>query len=902
VHWVNGQEGVIVGERLIIRTSDGGVTWQEVLQKFDVRLQDVVFLDESKGVAVGEKGTILFTSDKGISWEKRPSGSTSNLLSVGKFSSTELIAAGRNGEILLSSDGGQTWQKSLSGTASSLNEVTVVNSNLAFIAGDEGKILKSTDNGKTWVSVSLTRTNDLFGIAFSNDLNGFVVGENGLIERTANGGTTWTALNSTTTNTLRKVRISPLDVRIAVAVGDLATIVRTVNTGTSFSRINLGATANRRLLDLAFKANSNEIFAIGQEGYLLFSTNAGTGWTQRLAGIRNRFSSVDFKNQTTGFIAGENGAVFVTTNSATTLFGRPLPEAIPVLSIDFWNTSFGYSSSPGGKIYRTGNSGSTWVPLLDPSARAIAGFYLFAPSVLYAAGTGGYITRSFDSGVTWDQGVVSNTTANLKDVTFFDFVFGFAIGDNGQISWSSGGNVWQNLTKLTNENLNALAKLDTAKALIVGNKGVILKSEDKARTWRKIESGTTKNLTSIDFFDQNVGFIAGEEGLALVSLDGGETWTSSPTGTIRNFTAVSAGTDTRAYFVGEDGSILSYTCVPPTGSLGAIQGDFKACLSSAVYSINDAPQPGSQIVWRVDGGEIVTGQGTNTIEVNWTNVGRNAVLVSRTNFCGSGETSALEVSVSQIPPINQQFTGEGSVCREKTYTYSLPSLEETTYTWSVTGGEITQGQGTRQVQIKWNLAGSQQIAVILENRCGKSDPIRKSIMVASPPEQPSVIRGEIQTGLGQQTYEIERLPGLDYRWAIPESSGKILSGQGTGRIVVLWEKEGDFDLSVEAQNQCDFGPKRVLAVNVNIITSLEPAEDPTLKIYPNPSQGNLNITSSDLDTWSSLTVFNSVGQVIQTWNISPGQTDISLSGLPRGLLLLQLQGKNGLVSRKVLVR
>jgi photosystem II stability/assembly factor-like uncharacterized protein len=902
IHWINGQDGVIVGERLIIRTTDGGITWQEVLQKFDSRLKDVVFLDGTKGVAVGEKGTILITMDKGISWEKRPSGSTADLFSVSKFSATELIAVGQNGEILLSSDAGMTWQKSTAGTASNLNDVTVVNPNLALVAADEGKILKSTDKGKTWTTLSINKTNDLFGIAFSSELNGFVVGENGLIERTANGGSTWTALNSATTTTLRKVQISPLDVRIAIAVGDVATIVRTTNTGTTFAKINLGATATRRILDIGFKPNSNETFTAGQDGYLLFSGNAGAGWTQRLAGIRNRFSSVDFKNQTTGFIAGENGAVFVTTNSATALISRPIPESIPILSIDFWNTGFGYSSSPGGKNYRTGNSGSNWAQVFDPSTKAISGFYLFAPSVLYAAGSGGYITRSFDSGGTWDQGVISNTTANLKDVTFFDFVFGFAIGDNGQISWSAGGNEWQNLPKLTTENLNALAKLDTTKALIVGNGGVILKTEDKARTWRKIESGTTKNLTSIDFFDQKVGFIAGEGGLALVSLDGGETWTNSPTGTIRDFTSVSAGTDTRAYFVGEDGSILSYSCIPPTGSLGAIQGDFRACLSSAVYSINESPQAGSEIVWRVDGGQIVSGQGTNSIEVNWTNVGRNAVLVSRSNFCGSGETSALEVSVSQIPPSNLTITGEGSVCREKTHPYSLPNLEETTYTWLVIGGEVTQGQGTRQVQIKWNLSGDQRISVTLENRCGKSEPILKSVVVSSPPAQPSTIRGEIQTGLGEQIYEIERLPGLDYRWAIPELSGKIISGQGTGRIVVSWEKEGDFELSVEAQNQCDFGPKRILAVNVNIITALEPDQDPSLKLYPNPSLGALTVTSASLDTWSSLSVINSVGQLILSQDIRTGQKELTLSGLPRGLLLIQLQGKNGLITRKILVR
>ncbi len=476
------------------------------------------------------------------------------------------------------------------------------------------------------------------------------------------------------------------------------------------------------------------------------------------------------------------------------------------------------------------------------------------PSVLYAAGPQGFITRSFDSGGTWDQTVISNTTANLKDVTFFDFVFGFAIGENGQISWSAGGNEWQNLPKITTENLNAQAKLDTTKALVVGDGGVILKTEDKARTWRKIESGTTKKLNSIDFFNENVGFIAGEEGLALVTLDGGETWLNSPTGTVRNLSAVSAGTDTKAYFVGEDGSILAYDCIPPVGSLSQILGETQSCLKATTYSITDLPQPGSELLWRVDGGIIISGQGTNQIEVEWIGTGRNAVLVSRRNFCGSGQTSSLEVSVSAAPATNLSIQGNAAVCKENTFTYSLPTAEGTTYTWSVTGGEISQGQGTHEVQIKWLQSGNQTISVVQENQCGIANPILQGIVVNSSPDQPSPISGEAQTGLGEQTYEIEVIPGLDYRWSLSEEAGKIISGQGTGKVVVLWEKEGDFELAVEAQNECNFGPKQILPVNVNIITALEPQADTHVKIYPNPSQGNLTISYSELDQWSGLVV------------------------------------------------
>ncbi len=901
IHWISQSQGVAVGENLIIRTSDGGLLWEEVLQKFETRFYDVAFLEDGNGIAVGEKGAIFTSSDFGKSWINRESGTQSSLLSITKTIGTQFIAVGQNGEILHTFDSGASWSRISSGTTLNLNDIFLVNENTIFVAADNGRLLKSFDSGATWVSMIIAPNSDLFGITFSTEMIGYAVGESGIFLKTLDGGETWVELTPNTTRTLRKVAVSPVDIRVVVAVGDTATVVRTGNSGSTFSKPNLGATNVRKVNNLAFKPNLAQASSVGQNGYLLNSTNSGASWSQKFAGIRNNFTSVDFKNLNTGFISGENGGFFVTSNGATTLVSRPIPEPLLIKTIDFWNTATGYASSAEGKIYRTANSGNAWAPVFLPINRTLSGFYLFSPSVLYAAGNDGYITRSFNSGVTWDQTIVSKTTEHLKDLTFFDSVTGFAIGENGQISWSAGGNDWESIPKVTTQNLNALAKLDTTRALIVGNEGIILKTEDKARTWRVIESGTSKNLNSIDFFRENVGFIAGDDGLALITVDGGETWLQSPTGTLRNFSAVSAGTESKAYFVGEDGTIITYNCIPPVGSLGDISGNAQSCIANEFYTISEVPLDGSQIIWRVDGGEIISGQGTNQIEVRWTIPGRNAVLVSRSNFCGSGETSALEVAVGSKPPTNILISGDGIGCVASSYSFTLPNFEGTTYTWTVTGGEIILGQGTHQVEIKWEQSGDQLISVTQENRCGPTEPILKVVRITAAPDQPSEISGEAQTALGDQYYEIDEVAGLDYRWSVSDG-GKIISGQGSSRILINWEREGDFELGVDAQNECGFGLKQTLAVNVNVITALEPNINYDLKIYPNPSFGNLTIRSENLDTWSVLSVLNPVGQLIESQSINEGQTEISLNGLPRGLLLIQLQGKNGAVTQKVLVQ
>jgi photosystem II stability/assembly factor-like uncharacterized protein len=900
--WLDAQHGIVVGENLIARTSDGGVTWEEVLQKFEIRFYDVLYQEGGAAVAVGESGTIYVTSDGGKSWQKKESSTQSSLRRLAKLGPTTLFAAGEDGALITSQDSGETWQDVNSGTSLQLNDITFANDSIGFIAADGGTILKSVDKGTSWMASTLTQSNALYGIAFSNELIGYAVGENGIFLKTIDGGTTWATLKSPTTNTLRRVAINPLDIRSVTAVGDLATVVRTANSGTSFSRPNLGSGNTRNLRGIVFNPENNLAATVGQDGYLTTSANGGANWQQKLGGIRNNFTSIDFKNLNSGFVAGENGAFYQTSNGATTLTYRPIPESILIPSINFWNTATGYTGAAEGKIYRTTNGGRNWAPVFTPENRDVSGFYLFSTGILYIAGSQGYIASSFNSGDLWSEPKVTNTTENLKDLMFFDYQIGFAIGEKGHITWSNGGSVWEPQTKLTDEDLNDLVKVDSTRAVVVGNGGIILKTEDKARTWTIVESGTSKNLHSVDFFGLEYGFIAGEEGLALVTSDGGDTWKPINMATMRDLNAVSAGSDQKAYFAGEDGTILTYLCTPPVGGLGDITGDSELCLSSTTYSVPGLPESNSDIVWRVDGGEILSGQGTVEVEVKWTKSGRNAIMVSRSNLCGTGETSALEVNVGFLPPSNVSISGDGVVCQGPPFTYSLPKTEDVTYTWSVSGGTIDKGQGTHEVEITWNENGTKELSVILGNRCGRTQSFLKTVAVNSTAAAPVEISGEARTGLGEQIYSVETLEGLNYRWSISDGGGKVISGQGTGSIVVLWEKEGDFEISVEAQNECGYSPEISLAVNVNIITAIEPSIDPELKIYPNPSQGSLTISSEALDSWTSIEVVTSMGQAIMQLPIYSGQHEAYLQGLPNGLLLLRIQGKDGGVFRKILVQ
>lgn len=901
IFWIDSQTGIAGGENLLIETKDGGQTWSEIPFKFEGNILAIHINSDSEGFAVGKNGLILKTSDGGESWKSEKITFSDNWNEVLFNGDNTWLLIGESGLVLRSRDFGGKWEDISPSPKKEIYGGEFINTDSLFLVGSQGLILRSWDQGDQYENQISGTTNNLFGVAFSSREVGYAVGENGIILKTQDFGETWTSLNSGLTKNLKEVAISTLDARIFTVVGEDAAALRSTNEGATFSIANLGAGNNRNLADLAYLPNSNVVWAVGETGYVISSTNAGASYTQRQAGQDIDFLEVDFKTDRYGLIGGEEGKLFVTSNFAQSLVSRPIPESSTIRGLSFWNGSFGYVSTESSKIYRTTNAGSTWLDVTPPESNVINGFYLFAPSVFYVAGNDGFVASSFNSGDSWNDLPTTDTEKDFKAVMFFDFVYGIAIGDGGEISFSTGGIQWSSMNSPTTENLNGLAKLDEFTAIVVGNKGTILKTEDKATSWRVIETEISEDLLSVDFFDNQYGFISGKNGLTLATKDGGETWQQIETGTSRDLHGISAGTPLIAYAVGDDGTIIRYNCTPPEGTLSEIQGPSETCLQSQTYQIEDSPIPGSTIVWRVDGGEIISGQGTSQIEVQWIDPGRKGVFVSRQNFCGTGETSYIEVIVSDLPPQTLQIEGQGATCINQTETYSLPYLEGVSYNWSAEGGEIISGQGTSSVEIRWNSAGFTEVIAIPQNSCGTNPPIKLPVQISALPEQPSEISGESIVPPGEFTYQIQVEAGLNYQWTI-DGGGRILAGQGTESIRVLWEEEGEFVLSVAAQNACDFGPARTMPIQVSLITGLEPSPDlEGLKIYPNPSSGTLYIKAEFLDRWYQAELISSQGQALIQHEIPQGLKSLEFTDLKPGMYFIRLLGSQNTFVRKIVV-
>jgi photosystem II stability/assembly factor-like uncharacterized protein len=898
--WVNEEVGYISGNQIILKSIDGGLSWIEQEAPEKVRMLSVDFFNETLGLMVGENGKIFRTTNGGAAWQVLNIGSNIKLNKVKFLNQTRVYIVGDNGEVFRSTNSGQTWTKQSVGTAADLKSLYFFNSDTGYVTTSNGEIIRTFNGGNNWAITGTGQTNGLNDAYFVTSKIGYAVGQRGTILKTLDAGETWAVITSGTERDLFAVSFNRSNPNLGVVTGQNATLLRTLNAGTTFDAINVNNQQN--YVDVGFRANANVVFAVGTNGFLLSSNNSGGSWGLRLSGREIDFQATQFTTESRGYIIGENGSIFITTNGGNSLTDRSRPLSNTFNGLFFTTNTFGFVCGDGGIILRTSNSGTNWSSLNPGTNENINGLYFFNNNLGFAVGDKGFLSKTENGGVNWETISIGNNSFNFNNIAFFDQESGIIIGSTGFVAILESGE-WKKISLPTTETLNSISLLDESSAVIVGQAGTIFKTENKGTSWAKLNVPYTQNFNAVTFLDEEVGFIAGEKGLMLQTKDGGDSWERLITATFQDFTGISFGTLSNGYAVGENGTLFSYDCqVPEQPTL--IFGENNVCLSQQVYTVQEPIGLEVEFEWRVDGGRIIEGQGTSRVVVEWDIPGRNAVLVRGKNFCGNSGTTGLEVVVSTTPQIIGEIEGEGAVCVNDVEDYAVPEIPGTIFIWEASGGEILTGQGESLIRVRWTGSGQPSLKVTPNNPCGQGQPFTKEISVQLPPQKPSEISGPVMVGFTQETYEVNLVPEVNYQWNISGQGGRILEGQGSNKIKVIWEKEGDFTLTVTPMNGCNEGESSKASVNVNIITSIgeENFQEEKIKVYPNPSSGDFRVSIQGISTVQQIRIVNALGQTLNQVIPEFGIAEYQFRNLPLGFYNIIIQTREKEYIKKVLVR
>ncbi|MEJ2593686.1 MAG: T9SS type A sorting domain-containing protein [bacterium] len=139
------------------------------------------------------------------------------------------------------------------------------------------------------------------------------------------------------------------------------------------------------------------------------------------------------------------------------------------------------------------------------------------------------------------------------------------------------------------------------------------------------------------------------------------------------------------------------------------------------YESEGAPDADSY-VWVLDpenAGEITMDGLTVTVAWNTGYSGTALVSLYGLNDCGEGNASmALEVTVDAVP--EPEIEGNDQVCNNSTEVYSTAEIDGATYTWDISGGEISDGQGTNSISVDWEEPGDGYVSLAMETEAGCS--------------------------------------------------------------------------------------------------------------------------------------------------------------------------------------
>lgn len=294
------------------------------------------------------------------------------------------------------------------------------------------------------------------------------------------------------------------------------------------------------------------------------------------------------------------------------------------------------------------------------------------------------------------------------------------------------------------------------------------------------------------------------------------TWTELPSGiTIGSTTNVDVHPTTNTSYVltGIDGNSCENKdtidiTVNPAATISGITGTLSVCpgVTGVQYWVNN-PNSASTYNWNITNGTVATGQGTDTIAVDWSSTsGSGTVSVIETTDKGcNSDPIVLPVTINVIlTPIAP--TGTQTLCANlaQGQSYSTLNTAGSTYTWHAQGGSISQGNGTSNVIVDWNVTGPQTVALWYDESSVTADTVCFGVsdtlyVTINPAPQTSAITGNSSICVSDTgSFIVTNTTGSNYNWTV--TGGSVISGNGSNGIQATWSGSPSAVVSVQETN------------------------------------------------------------------------------------------------------
>lgn len=306
-------------------------------------LNKLSFIDNDRGWAVGDSGTILATTDGGASWLAQTSPVPYDFVDVDmvdaqngwalaqEFPSEPLFEYGTS--VLRTTNGGAEWTVQSTFNELFLHAIEFTDTARGVLGGEQGKLWRTTNGGASWIVAAVdsaafavwpVRDFEFFSTDYGVATGGYY-DVTGLVWRTTNAGKNWSH---------KRVAGEPIfgthffdSLNVVCVGGDLdfgAGMVQTTNAGAQWEYTYLGIWGQGSALGFP---TPNEGWApLGFAGTYMVTLDAGNTWTALYTPDSSAMYDVVFTDALTGYMAGYAGTVLKYVPAGTAVGAPALVE------------------------------------------------------------------------------------------------------------------------------------------------------------------------------------------------------------------------------------------------------------------------------------------------------------------------------------------------------------------------------------------------------------------------------------------------------------------------------------------------------------------------------------------------------------------------------------------------
>ncbi len=227
--------------------------------------------------------------------------------------------------------------------------------------------------------------------------------------------------------------------------------------------------------------DSLHCYAVGDYGVIMYSTDGGESWTQRLSPNQYALRNIHFFNDSTGIITGFNGS-----------------------------------------CYRTIDRGVNWTAIPLGTKANLAGLSVVGNNV-WLSGAGGTIVKSTDQAVSFEK-LDSGTDVTLDAISFADARNGWATSVQRKVLHTrDGGATWEEQQVEEFLPITSVCARSANECWVAGYHGLIMRTIDGGQSWQRVDAYGT-DYFSIAFDEKGTGWAVGKRGAVVRAEKGNLRW------------------------------------------------------------------------------------------------------------------------------------------------------------------------------------------------------------------------------------------------------------------------------------------------------------------------------------------------------------------------------------------